>query len=64
VRTKLEVYADALKSAEIELRQAQAALQVDDSDTTRARYARAVASHDELQGMFPFVAAGLGDEVV
>lgn len=56
-----EVYAEALKVAEREYREAQAALEHDDSDAARARYAQALAKYDRLQGMFPFVAAGAGD---
>lgn len=56
-----EAYARALEAAEREYREAQAALQRDDSDAARARYAKALADYDHLQGMFPFVAAGAGD---
>ena len=47
--------------AELELRSAQLALTVDDSDATRRRYATALALYDELQGQFPFVASGAAD---
>ncbi|MEN9796429.1 MAG: hypothetical protein RL653_125 [Pseudomonadota bacterium] len=39
------------------------ALARNDSNENRARYARALAFYDELQGAFPFVAAGLGDDL-
>lgn len=58
-KTLREVYAEALKAAELEYRTAQAAL--DDSDAARARYARALAECDKLQAQFPFVASGAGD---
>ncbi len=60
-RTLRETYAEALKSAELEYRAAQAALGGDDSDQARARYARALAEYDKLQAQFPFIAAGAGD---
>ncbi len=60
--TSRVAYAEALKRAELELREAQAAVSGDDSNENRERYARAVFEHDQLSGMFPFVAAGLGDE--
>lgn len=53
-RTLRETYAEALKAAEREYRDAQAS-------GDPARYARALAEYDALQGAFPFVAAGLGD---
>lgn len=56
-----EVYADALKLAELEYRTAQAALAENSDDAARSRYARALADYDRLQAQFPFVAAGLGD---
>ena len=56
-----ETYAEALKAAERELREAQGALSVDDGDDARARYARALMNYDVLQGSFPFVAAGACD---
>ncbi len=49
-----EVYAEALKAAELEYRTAQAS-------GDPARYARALAEYDRLQAAFPFVAAGSGD---
>lgn len=61
VASSREAYAEALRSAELELRAAQGALRVDDSNSNRARYAAALANYDQLQGMFPFVAAGAGD---
>ncbi len=60
-RTRREIYAEALKAAELEYRTAQDALKTDDSNEARARYARALAEYDKLQGQFPFVAAGAGD---
>jgi len=48
----------------VEFRTAQKAFERDDSNEARARYAKALADYDALQGMFPFIAAGLGDEVV
>ena len=62
--TLREVYAAALMSAEHEYREAQSTQAKDDSDPARARYARALAEYDKLQGQFPFVAAGLGDAEV
>ena len=59
--TLREAYAEALKMAEVEYRAAQAAFTADDSDTARARYARALAEYDKLQAQFPFIAAGAGD---
>lgn len=61
-RTHRETYAEALKAAELEFREAQAGL--DESDASKARYATALATYDRLQGAFPFVAAGAGDEEV
>lgn len=61
-KTNREAFADALGEAEREFRAAQAALAQDDSNENRARYARALAYYDELQGTFPFVAAGFGDD--
>ena len=61
-RTHRETYAEALKAAELEFRTAQAAL--DGSSESHARYAKALAEYDALQGAFPFVAAGAGDEEV
>lgn len=60
-RTHREVYAEALKAAELELRAAQAAVRANDSNENRARYARALAENDKLAAQFPFVAAGAGD---
>lgn len=60
-RTHREVYAEALKAAELELRAAQAAVGTDDSNENRARYARALAENDKLSAQFPFIAAGAGD---
>ena len=54
-------YAEALREAEAEYRTAQEALQGDDSDATRARYAEALARYDWLQGAFPLIAAGMAD---
>lgn len=62
--TRKAAYAEALKDAELEFRTAQRALNTDDSNEARARYAKALAHYDALQGMFPFIASGLGDEVV
>jgi hypothetical protein len=59
-RTHRETYAEALKAAELEFRTAQAGL--DGTDASKARYAKALATYDSLQGAFPFVAAGAGDE--
>ena len=59
--TLREVYADALKAAELEYRTAQAALAESSDDAARSRYARALADYDKLQSQFPFVAAGSGD---
>lgn len=56
-----ETYAEALLQAERAFRESQAVLAADDSDENRARYARALYNYDQLQGMFPFVAAGRGD---
>lgn len=55
--TRQQAYAEALKAAELEFRTAQTA-------GDPARYARALAEYDKLQAMFPFVAAGAGDEQV
>ncbi len=63
-RTHREVYAEALKAAEMELRLAQAAREADDSNENRIRLGLAIAENDRLAAMFPFVAAGLGDETV
>ncbi len=52
--TLREAYAEALKAAELEFRTAQTA-------GDPARYARALAEYDKLQGQFPFVASGAGD---
>jgi hypothetical protein len=60
-RTLREAYAETLNLAEREYRDAQTALGPDDSDATRALYARALAEYDKLQAVFPFVAAGSGD---
>ncbi len=60
-RTLREAYAEALRAAEVEFRGAQDALRADDSNEARARYARALAEYDKLQGQFPFIAAGAGD---
>lgn len=60
-RSSREAYAEALREAELEYRNAQAALELDDFDTARARYAAALAHYDTLQGMFPLVAAGVAD---
>ena len=59
-RTHRETFAEVLKAAELEFRTAQAGL--DGTDASKARYAVALASYDRLQGAFPFVAAGAGDE--
>ena len=61
-RTHRETYAEALRAAELEFREAQACL--DESDASKARYAAALGTYDRLQGAFPFVAAGAGDEEV
>ena len=53
--------AETLKEAELNYRQAQAALATDSSELARARYARALAEYDKLQGMFQLVAAGPGE---
>ncbi len=58
-RTLREVYAEALKAAELEYRTAQLAL--DGTDAAQQRYTRALVEYDKLQGQFPFVAAGQGD---
>jgi len=63
-KTRREIYAESLRLDEREFRDAQKALEGDDSNESRARYAKALADYDALQGMFPFIAAGLGDEVV
>lgn len=63
-RLTREVYAEALKAAELELRTAQAEFARDDSDANRDRYAQALFDYDRLQGMFPFVAVGAGEDVV
>ena len=60
-RTLKETYAEALACAEREYREAQQALARDDSDAARARYATALFDYDQIQAMFPFLAAGLGD---
>jgi len=52
------VLAETLRLAELNYRQAQAALKTDRSEHARARYARALADYDKLQGMFQLVAAG------
>ncbi len=52
--TLREVYAAALKAAELEYRTAQAS-------GDPARYALALATYDKLQSQFPFIAAGSGD---
>lgn len=60
-RTHREVFAEALKQAEREYREAQEAMKADNSDAARLRYARALYRYDRLQASFPFVAAGLAD---
>ena len=35
---------------------------LDGTDASKARYAKALATYDSLQGAFPWVAAGAGDE--
>ncbi|MBI5478841.1 MAG: hypothetical protein HY906_08300 [Deltaproteobacteria bacterium] len=59
-RAAREALAELLRRAEIELRAAQVGVQLDGDDVSRRRYARAVYPYDRLQGMFPFVLAGLG----
>ena len=59
-----EALAEKLRLAEIEFRASQRAFETDDSNESRARYAKALAHYDELQGMFPFVMAGMADENV
>ena len=60
-KTLRETYAEFLKGVEREYRIAQATVAAHDSDANRARYAKAMRDYDALKGMFPFVAAGLGD---
>ena len=62
-RTLRETYAEALKDAEREHRAAQAAMLAYEPGA-QERYARPLYDYDRLQGMFPFVAAGAGDENV
>lgn len=63
-RTTREAFAAALMDAERALREAQAALALDDGNENRARYARALVFYDRLQGAFPFMAAGgCGDDI-
>lgn len=63
-RTYREMFAEKMKAAEVELRAAQAAVAADGSNENRARYADALAAQNEVEGMFPFIAAGAGDEEV
>jgi DNA-binding helix-hairpin-helix protein with protein kinase domain len=49
--------AETLKRAELNYRQAQMALRTDRSEKARARYARALADYDRLQGTFQLTAA-------
>ena len=63
-KTLREAYAETLRAAEVEYREAQAALAKDDSNEARARYARALAEYDKLSAQFPFIAAGAGDTEV
>lgn len=60
-KTLKETFAEKMMLAHRELVHAQRAVQTDDSDENRARYAKALYDYDQLQGMFPFVAAGAGD---
>lgn len=57
-----EIYAAALMEAERGLRNAQTALSSDDSNESRARYAKALYDYDQLQCVFPFIAAGLAGD--
>ena len=52
-----ETFADALLAAEHELREAQAALGLNDSNAARERYAHAMSIFAELEESFPLVAA-------
>lgn len=63
-RTYREMFAEKMMDAERELRAAQDAVRADDSDENRARYAKALGVQNELEAMFPFIAAGAGDEEV
>lgn len=63
-KTLRAAFAEALRAAEVEYREAQAALFRDDSNEARARYARVLAEHDKLSALFPFVADGAGDTEV
>jgi hypothetical protein len=53
-RSPKESYAEALKLAEREYREAQAAVGKDDSNENRARYARALYEYQQLERMLPF----------
>jgi hypothetical protein len=59
-RTARAAYADMLERAHRELHNARLAL--DDTDEARARYAQALATYDQVQGMFPFTAGEGGND--
>jgi hypothetical protein len=61
-RTVKEIYAEALKRVERELREAQEAVQRDDSEANQTRYCKALFEFDRLQATFPFLAAGFTDD--
>ncbi len=61
-RTVKEIYAEALKRVESELRDAREAVERDESEANRTRFCQALLEFDRLQGTFPFLAAGFTDD--
>jgi hypothetical protein len=57
-----EIYAEALKRLERELRDAREAVERDDSEANQTRYCKALFEFDRLQATFPFLAAGFTDD--